>query len=424
MKAMKKTKQILKMSVALGLGLGGFATMAAAQDCSVSVGAVLPTSVDWGRPIAETAQWVVEQVNEAGGVNDCQVDLILRDSQVDPKVGVDAAKALVDLDGVQLLLGAVSSGVSMPILTSVTAPAGVMQMSCCSSSNAFTALAAEGKDNDLWFRTFATTTVQAAMGAKVAKDQGFNSVAILYKNDDWGQDMAKSVAAFLNAQGIEVTANIAINDGQPSYRAEAAQAIASQPEALYLALYPTEGTAAVREWLSMGGSQNMIMANALKSEEFRENVGMQYLGSAFGTDTASPREDSATTFVDAYEAQFGTAPTGPGLANSYDAAMIGLMAMEAAGKDATGAQIAAAVPRVTDPTGTPVSADGAGFLAAKAIFAEGGSVMYQGATGNVRFDANGDVSAPAVVWKFGESGIDEVEFLSLTEVDAIVDALK
>jgi len=412
------------MGVALGLGLGSFGTMAAAQDCTIAVGAVLPTSVDWGRPIAETAQWVVEQVNGAGGVNDCQVNLILRDSQVDPKVGVDAAKALVDLDGIQVLLGAVSSGVSMPILTSVTAPAGVMQMSCCSSSNAFTALAADGKDNDLWFRTFATTTVQAAMGAKVARDQGYKKVAILYKNDDWGQDMGKSVAAFLEALGIEVTANIAINDAQPSYRAEAAQAIASQPEALYLALYPTEGTAAVREWLSLGGSENMIMANALKSEEFRENVGMQYLGSALGTDTASPREDSATAFVDAYGAKFGTAPTGPGLANSYDATMIALMAMEAAGKDAKGPQIAAAVARVTDPAGTPVSADAAGFLAAKAVFAAGGSVMYQGATGNVQFDANGDVSAPAVVWKFGDAGIDEVEFLSLTEVDAFVAALK
>jgi len=421
---MKKTRHMLRMGVALGLGLGSFGTMAAAQDCTIAVGAVLPTSVDWGRPIAETAQWVVEQVNGAGGVNDCQVNLILRDSQVDPKVGVDAAKALVDLDGIQVLLGAVSSGVSMPILTSVTAPAGVMQMSCCSSSNAFTALAADGKDNDLWFRTFATTTVQAAMGAKVARDQGYKKVAILYKNDDWGQDMGKSVAAFLEALGIEVTANIAINDAQPSYRAEAAQAIASQPEALYLALYPTEGTAAVREWLSLGGSENMIMANALKSEEFRENVGMQYLGSALGTDTASPREDSATAFVDAYGAKFGTAPTGPGLANSYDATMIALMAMEAAGKDAKGPQIAAAVARVTDPAGTPVSADAAGFLAAKAVFAAGGSVMYQGATGNVQFDANGDVSAPAVVWKFGDAGIDEVEFLSLTEVDAFVAALK
>ena len=418
------THRPLTYAAGLALAAASLAGGAEAQECSIKIGAVLPTSVDWGRPIAETAGWVVDQVNEAGGVNGCQVEMVLRDTQVDPKVGVDAAKALVDLDGVRVLLGAVSSGVSMPILTSVTVPAGVMQMSCCSSSTAFTALAAEGKLNGLWFRTFATTGVQAAVGAKVANDQGWKKVAIFYKNDDWGQDIAKLVAADMAALGIEVTASVAINDAQPSYRAEAASAIGDRPDAIYLALYPNEGTAAVREWLSLGGTQNMILANSLKSEEFRENVGMEYLGNAWGTDTASPRADSATAFVDAYEAKFGGPPNGPGLANSYDAAMIALLAMQAAGADASGADIAAAVPRVTDPAGTPVTADAAGFTAAAEVLAGGGTVMYQGATGNVKFDANGDVSAPAVIWKFGEAGIDEVEYLSLQEVDDFIASLK
>lgn len=423
---MNNASRTIRASAALGLALGAFvfSAEAQAQDCSVKIGAVLPTSVDWGRPIAETAQWVVEQVNEAGGVNDCKAEMILRDSQVDPKVGVDAAKALVDLEGVNVLLGAVSSGVSMPILTSVTVPAGVMQMSCCSSSTAFTDLAQGGKANGLWFRTFATTGVQAAVGAKVAQDQGWKKIAILYKNDDWGQDIAKIIADDFKASGIEVTASVAINDAQPSYRAETAQALASQPDALYLALYPTEGTAAVREWLSLGGTQNMILANSLKSDEFRENVGMQYLANAFGTDTASPRSDSATAFVDSYTAKFGGAPNGPGLANSYDAAMIALMAMEAAGAGASGADIAAAVSRVTDPDGTPVTADAAGFSAAKAAFTGGGNVMYQGATGNVRFDKNGDVSAPAVIWKFTADGTEETEYLSLDQVESFIASLK
>ena len=415
----------LKLTVsALALGLSALATTAAAQDCTTKIGTVLPTSVDWGRPIAETAQFAVDQVNAAGGAAGCQIEMVLRDTQVDPKVGVDAAKALVDLEGVQLLLGAVSSGVSMPILTSVTVPAGVMQMSCCSSSTAFTALAEEGKTNGLWFRTFATSGVQAAVGAKIAADQGYKKVAILYKNDDWGQDVGKLIAADLESLGIEVTASVAINDAQPSYRAEVTEALASQPEALYLALYPAEGTSAVREWISLGGTQNMIVANSLKSEEFRDNVGMQYLANTLGTDTASPRAESADAFVAAYTEKFGGAPTGPGLANSYDATMIALLAMEAAGPDAKGADIAAAVPRVTDPNGTPITADTAGFAMAKEVLAGGGTVMYQGATGNVQFDKNGDVSAPAVVWKFGESGIEEVEYLSLTEVNDFMASLQ
>ena len=419
-----KTTTRAALTLGLAAGASALATGAMAQDCTTKIGAVLPTSVDWGRPIAEVAQFAVDQVNEAGGAAGCNIEMVLRDTQVDPKVGVDAAKALVDLEGVKVLLGAVSSGVSMPILTSVTTPSGVMQMSCCSSSTAFTNLAAEGKTEGLWFRTFATTAVQSAVAAKIAQDQGYKRIAVLYKNDDWGQDMARLIAADFEAVGVEVTTSVAINDAQPSYRAEVTEAIATQPDALYLALYPVEGTSAVREWISLGGTRNMIVANSLKSDEFRDNVGLEFLGSTLGTDTASPRADSAEAFRAKYVERFGSEPNGPGLANSYDAAMIALLAMEAAGPDASGTDIAAAVARVTDPAGTPVTADAAGVAAAKEVFASGGSVMYQGATGNVRFDGNGDVSAPAVVWSFAESGINEVEYISLDAVNDFITSLR
>ncbi len=413
---------------ALALGATFAITGAAsAQDCPVKLGAILPVSGPMGQVgerISNTGAFAVKLFNEAGGVKGCPVEYVLRDTQGQSAIGVDAAKSLVDLEGVKVLLGAVSSGVSMPILTSVTVPGDVLQMSCCSSSTAFTGLAEEGKTNGLWFRTFATTGVQSAMGAKVAADKGYKSVAIMYKNDDWGQDMARLIAADFAAVGVEVTSSVAVNDGQPSYRAEVTEALSGQPEALYLALYPAEGTAAVREWISLGGTQNMIMANSLKSDEFRDNVGMQYLGSALGTDTASARSESADAFRAAYMERFDAEPNGPGLANSYDAAMIALLAMEAAGQNASGPDIAAAVAKVTDPNGTPVSADTAGFAAAKDVLSGGGTVMFQGATGNVRFDGNGDVSAPAVVWSFSDSGTEEVEYMSLDDVDAFVASLK
>ena len=91
--------------------------------------------------------------------------------------------------------------------------------------------------------------------------------------------------------------------------------------------------------------------------------------------------------------------------------------MHAAGEGATGADIAAKIGSVTDPAGTPVSADAEGFAAAKEVLDGGGTVSYQGATGNVLFDANGAVSAPAVTWVFSESGIDEKQYISLTEVN-------
>lgn len=416
----KRTLTAALLATAAGFTFTGTAS---AQACTVKVGVVLPTSVDWGQPIAKTAQFAGELANEAGGVHGCDVEMILRDTQADPKVGVDAAKALVDLEGVDLLLGAVSSGVSMPILTSVTVPSGVLQMSCCSSSTAFTALAEEGKTNGLWFRTFATTRVQTSVAAMIAKEQGYENIAIFYKNDDWGQDVARFVEGDFKAVGINVTETVAINDAQPSYRAEVTEALRGQPDAIYMALYPKEGTQVAREWISLGGTQKMVVANSLKSDEFRDSVGMEFLGDVRGTDTSSPRTDSAAAFRELYQTKFDAEPNGPGIPNSFDATMIALMAMHAAGEGASGAEIAAKIPMITDPEGTPVAANAEGFAQAIELLDAGDSVSYQGATGAVRFDANGDVSAPAVIWTFTDGGVTEDRFISLSEVDEFIATL-
>ena len=414
------TPRLTHLACAAALALAAQGTAALAQDCTVNVGVVYPTSIDWGRPIAETALWVGQMITEAGGVDGCAVNMILRDDQNDSRVGVDAARALVDLDRVPLLIGTVSSGITIPILTSVTAPAGVMQMSCCSSSTRLTAIAASGESRGLWFRTFATTRVQATVAAMLARDAGITRITILYKNDDWGQDIGRLAAEAFAAAGIEVAASVAISDAQPSYRAEVTEALRSQPEALYLALYPTEGIAVVREWIGLGGTTRMIAANSLKSEDFRAAVGQQFLADFIGTDTSSPRTDSAASFVQAFTAHFGRAPAGPGLPNSFDAAAIALLAYHAAGRDATGAQIAAQVPRVTDPAGEPVPATVDGFRRAMEVLSAGGTVSYQGGTGAVVFDANGDVSAPAVAWTFEGGTITEARYITIEEVNAFI----
>ncbi len=419
---MKKMKQGLLAAVAAAALFSIAGTASAA--CPVKVGVAYPTSVDWGKPIAETALWVADMINEAGGVDGCQVETVLRDTQADPKVGVDAAKALVDLDKVQLLIGAVSSGVTVPILTSVTAPAGVMQMSCCSSSTKLTDIAREGTSKGLWFRTFATANIPAAVAAMHARDAGYKSIAILYKNDDWGQDIGKLAAAAFKAMGIEVVSEVAITDNQASYRAEVTEALGSNPEAIYLPLYPKEGISVVREWISLGGTQKMIGANSLKSDEFRDAVGMQYLGEFTGIDTAPPRVDSASAFVESYKARFNAEPNGPGLANSFDATAIALLAYHAAGQNATGSEIAAKVAMVTDPNGEKIAADVDGFKKAMQLLSEGKSVSFQGGTGGVVFDQYGDVSAPAVMFGFKADGVEEKRYVPLNEVEAFMASLK
>lgn len=421
------TRKLVPLSAAaLFAGLALSATGAMAQDCPIKIGSIYPTSGPMGlvgQRIAETTQFAVEVMNEAGGVKGCPVDILLRDTQGDPKVGVDAAKALVDIDGVKVLLGAVSSGVSLPVLTSVSVPSKVVQVSCCSSSPSFTQLAIDGKSEGYWFRTYATSRTQAAVGAKITADAGYQKTAVVYVNTDFGVNAAEQYKLDLEKLGGTVTEMVAYSEKQQSYRAEVIKALEAEPDSLYLVAFPVDGATLTREWISLGGTKNFVVNNSLRSTDYLEAVGYEHLTDLIGYDSSQPRGIEAVSEFDAmFQTKFDGPPDGPGLHSSFDAAIVALLAMEAA-DELTGDAIRDKIRAVTDPNGTPVGPTVEGLKKAKELLAAGESIRYVGATGPLQFDVNGDVNAPKLIWKFNEEASEEVGYLSLEEIDALVQTL-
>lgn len=404
--------------------LGGAA--ASAQDCPIKLGGVLPVSGPMGQVgerISETASFAVEVFNEAGGVKGCPVEFLLRDTQGQPAVGVDAAKSLVDLEGVQALVGAVSSGVSLPILTSVAVPSKVVQISCCSSSESFTALAEEGKTDGYWFRTYATNRSQSAMGALLTSEKGFKKTAVIYVNTDFGVGLAKRFEQDIAKLGGSVTKMVAFNESQQSYRAEVTTALEGDPDSLFLVAFPVDGATITREWLSLGGTGNLIVNNSLRSDDYFTAVGTQYLQDLWGYDSAQPRVPSVDTFNQMFEARFGTPPNGPGLHSVFDAVMTVLLSMESIDGAITGAAIRDMMRKVTDPNGTEVYPSVDGLKKAKELIAAGTPIRYVGATGALQFDENGDVQAPKMTWKLDGDKNVEVDYYPTEQIADLVKKL-
>ena len=402
--------------------LGGLASTASAADCPIKLGAVLPVSGPMGQVgerIADTGQFAVDQFNEAGGILGCEVEYVLRDTQGQSTVGVDAAKSLVDLDGVQALIGAISSGVSLPILTSVTVPSQVTQISCCSSSESFTELAKEGKTDGFWFRTYATNRSQSAMGAKLTVDSGFKKTAVIYVNTDFGVGLAKRFEQDIQKLGGSITSMVAYNESQQSYRAEVTKALDDNPDSLFLVAFPVDGATITREWLALGGTENLIVNNSLRSDDYFQAVGPQYLQNLQGYDSAQPRLPSVDNFNEMFEARFESPPNGPGLHSVYDAVAVVLLAMEASG-EVDGSKIRDHIRLVTAPDGVEVYPGPDGIKRAKELLAEGKSIRYVGATGALSFDENGDVQAPKMTWKLDGDQNVETGYLSTAEVADLI----
>ena len=379
-----------------------------AQDvaCPVKVGGILPLTGSMGAVgvrIADSAQLAFEHINQGGGVKGCDVNFILRDDQGQPTVGVDAAKYLVEVEGVPAITGTVSSGVSLPILTSVTAPSQVVQISCCSTAATFTTLAQEGKSGGFYFRTLPTVKTQAYASAKVAADRGYKKIAVVYINTDFGTGMLGYFTTAMQALGGEIVVSVAYNENQPSYRAEVNVALATKPDAVFFVAFPQDGATMVREWISLGGTQNLILNNSLRSPDFVGAVGAQYLGNAYGMDNAPSSGPTADAFRDTFKAKYDAPADGPGLATQYDAVIVLGLAMNIA-PELTGPAIRDSLRKIQDPAGTVVGTGPEEFEKALALIKEGKPIQYVGATGPVVFDVNGDVNGAALIWNVKADG--------------------
>ncbi len=393
-----------------------------AADCDITVGLVMELTGpagEYGQAGAKSVEMAFRDINDAGGVNGCKVVADTRDSQSQGNVAVDQATQLVNIKKVPVIIGGIISSVSIPILTSVTAPAGVVQVSPASSSPTLTELGRSGKTNGVFFRTITSDALQGTAAAKFAMDQGLKKIAIINVNNDFGVNMVKEFSTAYQKLGGTITSTTPYNEKQSSYASEASAAMAGDPDALYLVSTPVDGATIARAWVSGGGKQTFLLNDGMNSKDFIESVGAQYLENAYGTSSGTSPTASTEYFNGNYEAfSGGISPSAPAADRSYDAGAIVALAIAKAGK-ADAAAIKAAMPEVVAEGGTPIHAGKEEFAKALQLIKEGKPVKYEGVIGPVSFDKYGDITGPFRLWKISNGEVTTVGELSAEDVTKI-----
>ena len=387
--------------------IAGLAMAVPALACPAKIGATLSLTgsyATFGPPISNAAALAIEQMNAAGWrVGDCsKLEYIVRDDQTQPSVGVDAARRLVDVDAVPAMVGPISSGVTGPILSSVTVEKGVLMVPSASSSPTFSEMAREGKLNGLFYRVQPSDALQAVAIAKMAWDAGNRNIAIVHLNNDWGNNLSKQFALTFKAMGGTVSSQVAYNAEQASYRAEVNKVLDSKPQSAFIISTVIDGSKILRDWIALGGTQKLMFPVGMNDAKLIEQIGEQYLKEAWFVSPGAPLPNSRAVFYEAYEKRYGLQAgkgVGPGRDTGYDAAVLISLAMMAAKDYKNGKTIAMAMGRVTDPNGTPITATVEDFKKAVQLLAEGKSVRYVGASGAVIHDKFGDVTTPFVGWQ-------------------------
>jgi branched-chain amino acid transport system substrate-binding protein len=328
------------------------------------------------------------------------------------------ATQLVQIKKVPVIIGGIISSVSIPILTSVTGPAKVVQVSPASSSPTLTALGRDGKTNGVFFRTITSDALQGVAAAKYALDQGFKKLAVIHVNNDFGVNMVKEFSKAYKALGGEIISVTPYNEKQPSYQAEVTAAMAGTPDGLYLISYPVDGATIARQWISQGGTPKFLLNDGMNSADFITNVGAKYLEDAYGTSSGTNPTASTDYFMKNYKEFSGIEPSNPAADRSYDAgAIVGLAIAQAGKADST--SIKDAISQVLDPKGEVIHAGKDEFAKALKLIKDGKPIKYEGVIGPVSFDQYGDITGPFRLWRIQKGEVTTVGEMTTADVDAI-----
>ena len=319
-------------------------------------------------------------INEAGGPNDRDLEIMVEDDGSTNQQGVSAAQKLVNQEGVPLLIGSVGSGVSIAIHDSVISGTDTVQISQNSTSPELT-------NYPKLNRMSPSGAAKGKALAKLVAEDGHDTVALTWINNDYGSGLGN---VFADSFEGNVAYNNPHDQGGSSYRGILGEMANTDATAWVMITYADEFTVMVNEAYDNGYNEQFDYygAESTVADEILENTEKGSQESLKGiTESAPSGQDSYETFKSDYESEFGDTPT-VWSAYAYDAVTVSAIAIQAA-DDFSGSAIESVVRDITRPEGTEVFT----FEEAKNALSDGGSpsdINYQGVSGPVDLDENGD----------------------------------
>lgn len=373
----------------------------------LKLGTLAPTTGDLssiGQNWPAAVQLAVDTINECGGVNEAQVSLVTEDSQTDPSAGSSAMTKLAEVDQVAGVVGAFASSVSGAAVD-VAVRNQVMMVSPGSTSPVFTERAASGELNGFWARTAPPDTYQSQALAALAEKQGFKNVATVAINNDYGVGFEEQfVKAFQDRGGNIVGKPVRYDPKAATLDSEAKAAFAGKPDAVAGVLYAETGSVLLKSAFEQGLSDGVtvLLTDGVYSDDFINQVGKtedgkSIIAGALGT-VPGANGSALADFTALWNEKVGKELTAF-VPHNWDAAILMMLAAEASDAN-TGEGIKSKILEVANAPGTEVS----DACEAIALVRNGEDINFQGASGNVDIDANGDVVGGYDVWQVGEDG--------------------
>ena len=324
----------------------------------VVIGSISPltgTNAVQGQDMKRGEQLALAEINAAGGVLGRPLKIIFEDTESSAKGGMDAVHKLVEINKVPLIVGAYSSGISVPT-GQWTNSKKVIQISEASTSPKLR------ETGPYFFNVMGLDEVMGTKLAEFALESGASNFASITVNNPFGIGVEIWTRKTVEKAGENWLEAVRYDEKKTDYRAEINRLFAKNPEVVFFTAYGTESKLILKQAHEMGFkpakgwyADYMTMWSNEVIPETAEGI----KGLVMGT-TAALRYPK---YQAAYRKKFGKAARQTAFgAYAYDATWIAAIAINLAGSTDTD-------------------------KIAKAMYTA--SKIYNGVTGDKSFDKDG-----------------------------------
>ena len=354
-------------------------------DLVLKLGTALPLTGNLaflGPPEEAGAALAIDEINAANkGIT---VDATFGDSGDTDNKAYDTEIPRLLGAGVQAIVGAASSGVSLQFIDRVIAEC-VIHFSPANTSAAFT----DYEDKGLYFRTAPSDVLQGEVLGNLIAEDGHQRISMIVLNDSYGTGLAQFTTEAFEAAGGEVIAAPTYNTGDTNFTSQISEALAGDPDAIVLVTFD-EAKTIVPELTSQFPGKDLYFVDG-NLTNYSDDFAAGTLEGAKGT-YPGVNEAKIADFVAKLDSNWqarGNAALelnayGP---ETYDAVIVlALAALEA--RSTQGANMSEKLQEVSGGSGNGTKCTS--FAECADIINDGGTADYDGPSGAITFNDVGD----------------------------------
>lgn len=359
----------MKNTFLLFLGLVFFIAIfgCAKQEQEIKIGAVLPLTGDaaiYGQMARKAAELAVEEINSSGDISGKKLTVIYEDTQLNPQITSNAVNKLIAVDKVSVIVGPMASNTLLAVAP-IVEKNKVVLISPAATSHKIT------EAGDYIFRTIVSDIYDGTAMAQYAYNKaGYRNVGIFYVDEEGPRGVTNAfMNEFKRLGGKIPIAEKSTRDGT-DFRSEITKIRNANPDAVYFAGYANETVLFLRQARELRLNKQLMTHQLIDDPEIIKRAGETANGVIFTTPKLTPETggQAVKDFFERFKQKYNGEEPQNFAPNTYDAIMLIAQAMRKYGTDAKSIK--------------------RGLYEVK---------NFQGASGNITIDQNGDVVQPMMI---------------------------